>query len=163
MLKVFFKDGAVRDYVSIRSFFSVVRDVDSHEFDNARCVGSEAGISFDCDIDDLGVVISKLKTRNSVREKIKGVVGDAESILGTASDAVQLVMCELAECGDLLESAETMNDVNAVGTRLKSVFGRLLSDDVQLTVGIKGKESIVEDVAVRSTAVSNVLLSVVNE
>lgn len=112
-----------------------------------------------------------IQVRNTLRSTIGKEVGDAESLLGTVSDAVGLLtviaLADIAALGasndfasykkkklDTLKALAGDVDLAALAG---AALGKVQSGDVILTASLKGLPAVLDETLSRSTAVSTIL------
>ena len=104
---------------------------------------------------------TKNELRQSIRYKINLDAGDTPSLLGTTSDCVQLLLLHFSKLIVALESANSLEDVRAAAQSFKPLATQFVaavdSGEVRLTLDVKTAETVINDVGLRATHVSNVL------
>lgn len=115
------------------------------------------------DIDYSLDVVSAVEQREIVRDKIKSGAGDVLSMLGTVSDATQMLLVAHCELIDAIAKASTIAEIKAAAANntLAADAATLLADvaagTTKMTYALKGKDAVLADIKLRSTAVVDVL------
>ena len=99
--------------------------------------------------------------RSLIRARIDEHAGDTQSLLGTASDATQLLLYAFATLVTKLGSASTIAEIRAsvepFAELSQAFLAKIDSGEVKLTALSKGMEKVVADMEGRATAVVKVL------
>lgn len=102
--------------------------------------------------------------RSQIRQKIFANAGDRDSILGTTSDATQILLFGLASLVAKLATAQSLAEVRAAAAPFAAMSGDFLSKvasgEVKLPFQIKGTEGVIQDIEKRATAVSDTLIEI---
>ena len=102
---------------------------------------------------------SELKTL--ARKEIEQKAGDSASLLGTTSDATQLLLYGFCQLVAALHKADSLADVRKAAkpySELAAGFlGKVESGEVKLPFMGKGLEKVVSDIEQRATSVAEVL------
>ncbi len=108
-----------------------------------------------------GDVKSKVELTDILRKDISDKAGDTLSILGTAADAVQLLLYELSKLVADLSSVQSIDDVRNSAESLNSAIGgfysRVDSGEVRLPYKSKEFETVIGEIEHRATAVADVI------
>lgn len=109
--------------------------------------------------------------RHAIRMRTRGAItdaaGDIESIVGTVSDATQLLLYGVASLVAKLATAQSLAEMRAAAepfAELSAAFlGKVEDGSVKLPFFIKGIDSVVADIETRATAVADVMALVAAE
>ncbi|CZF79734.1 hypothetical protein [Grimontia marina] len=100
------------------------------------------------------------EARRSFRLSLYQHAGDAESILGTTSDAVQLLLVETAKLVAALHQAQTLAEVRLAAEPFHDAATRLLdkidAGTVKMPYMSKGLDDVLTDIETRATSVAEV-------
>ncbi len=98
--------------------------------------------------------------KSGLRAAIETQVADPTSLLGTASDAIAMLLVDTARLFADLAAANSLADVRAAAAPGAARYAQLLADidsgDVRFPYSVKGEESVLAEIAERSTAVADV-------
>jgi diphthamide synthase (EF-2-diphthine--ammonia ligase) len=104
-----------------------------------------------------------LAERSRKRTAIAQSAGDTDSLLGTTSDALQILLYQMAMMAESLAKATSLQQMREAAEPfhlLTSFFvDQVASGDVKLTFQEKGVKPILRDVGVRSTAIYDVIVT----
>ena len=96
-----------------------------------------------------------------VRAGIEKNAGDNASLLGTTADGVQLLLFAFSQLTVGLHQANSLAEVREAAAPFNelatSFLAKVASGEVKLPFQAKGLNSVVEDIEVRATAVTDVL------
>ena len=105
--------------------------------------------------------------KQGVRSKIQTEAGDLASLVGTVSDGSGLLLEQVARGFVGLAAASSLADVRAAvadaAALLQPLLDQIDAGAVVLPHHVKGAETVLGDVAARSTTVSNVLIAAAGE
>lgn len=98
-----------------------------------------------------------------VRGKINTQVADTDSLLGTTADGVQLLLFAFSQLTVGLHQANSLAEVREAAAPFNALatdfLAKVSSGEVKLPFQAKGLDSVVEDIEVRATAVTDVLMN----
>ena len=104
---------------------------------------------------------TKRNTRERNREKIKTNCGDIESLLGTTSDSVHLLLYVVSQMTVALNTANSLAEVRAAAAPFKDVaeafVNKVTAEEVKLPYQAKAFDTIMAEIEARATAVTEVL------
>ena len=102
------------------------------------------------------------QAKHQKRQKVARNVGDILSLHGTTSDATQYIIKAHFELLTALATVKTLEDVRAATlphlTQAQDFLAKIESREVVLTSDAKGEEVVLEEIAVRATGVSNIVV-----
>ena len=108
-----------------------------------------------------GDLVSKEAVVERIREEIIKEAGDQQAILGTTTDATQLLLYGFCQLVTKLNKAENLAQVREAAAsftpQATSFLEQIEQGAIKLPFMAKGLDSVVADIAKRSTAVANVL------
>lgn len=100
---------------------------------------------------------------SAIRQAIFGKAGDSDSILGTTTDAVQMVIVDFATYMRAASKATTIAAMAAAAKPFADKYGPMLdkieAGDVRLPYKLKGDDVVLDDIETRSTAVADALIA----
>lgn len=115
----------------------------------------------------LTVVYTAAEQIAGVRAKIQSEAGDMPSLVGTVSDGSGLLLEQVARAFVGLAAASSLAEVRGAvsdaAALLQPLLDQIDAGAVVLPHHVKGAESVLADVAARSTTVSNVLIAAAGE
>lgn len=115
----------------------------------------------DLDIDYRNDIASPRTILDKTREEIKTSAGDSESLIGTATDGVQLLLLAFSQLTVSLHKAQSVAEVRAAAEPYHELASNFLSKvesgEVKLPFQEKGLDNVIIDIENRATAVSNVI------
>lgn len=98
---------------------------------------------------------------NKIRHDIELEAGDTQSLLGTTSDAVQMLLYAFCVLVKGLQDSNSVDEVNQSMQAFQPMAGQFLSGlesgDIKLPFQAKGLESVIADIVNRSGSVYDVL------
>ena len=113
------------------------------------------------------VILSPSEVKAHVRREIETAAGDLASLVGTVSDGSGLLLEQVARAFVGLAAASSLADVRAAvadaAALLQPLLDQIDAGAVVLPHHVKGAETVLGDVAARSTTVSNVLIAAAGE
>ena len=107
------------------------------------------------------LVLNEEEQRSQIRQAINEQAGDSASLLGTTSDATQLLLYGFCQLVAALHKADSLADVRKAAkpySELAADFlGKVESGEVKLPFMGKGLEKVVGEIEQRATSVAEVL------
>ena len=105
--------------------------------------------------------LERANQKQLIRSKIQADAGDSASLLGTTSDATQLLLYGFCQLVAALNKADSLADVRKAAKPYAELAGGFLgkveSGEVKLPFLAKGLEKVVGEIEQRATAVTEVL------
>ena len=105
--------------------------------------------------------LQKVNDKMILRTQIHSKVADVESLLGTTSDGVQLLLVAFSQLVVALNNANSLADVRAAAAPYHDLASGFLakveSGEVKLPYQSKGLDTVVGEIENRATAVAKVL------
>ncbi|WMN59267.1 hypothetical protein NI389_13765 [Pseudoalteromonas xiamenensis] len=105
----------------------------------------------------------KVAYRQDIRNQVATQVADSDSLLGTTSDTVHLLLNELSGFINKLANAQSLAEMRASATSLQAAIGHIetqvLAGDLQFPYQVKGLESVNAEIVRRANGVNLVLKS----
>jgi len=105
----------------------------------------------------------RAKKRSLIRKKIKKSGEDSESLLGTTTDAVHLLMYHFAKLTLAINSASNIEELKASSAGFndlaQSFINQIDSGDTKLPFNTKTGEKVIEDLGARATIINNAISS----
>ena len=105
--------------------------------------------------------LERANQKQLIRSKIQADAGDSASLLGTTSDATQLLLYGFCQLVAALHKADSLADVRKAAqpySELAAGFlGKVESGEVKLPFMGKGLEKVVGEIEQRATSVAEVL------
>ena len=102
--------------------------------------------------------------KEDIRSQIEQNAGDDASLLGTTSDATQLLLYGFCQLVAALHKADSLADVRKAAKPFAGLaagfLGKVESGEVKLPFQAKGLEKVVGEIEHRATAVTEVLAQV---
>lgn len=102
-----------------------------------------------------------IKKRNIIRKKIKKLGEDSESLLGTTTDAVHLLMYHFAKLTLAINTATSIDELKASSAGFnnlaQSFINNIESGDTKLPFNTKTGEKVIEDLSSRATIVTTAI------
>lgn len=99
--------------------------------------------------------------RDDVRARITQTAGDIPSLLGTAADALQMLLVHVAGLSAAIANAKDLAAIKAAAQPLADLTAPLLKQiadgDVRMPFAVKGEAAVMVDIAIRATAVADAL------
>ncbi len=100
----------------------------------------------------------KLEYLKSLRAEIAANAGDQQALLGTTSDATQLVLFGFCSLISKLNNARSLSDVRMSTSDFSEIaqqfLERLEAGEIKLPFQAKGRSKVIEDIQTRGTAVA---------
>ena len=109
---------------------------------------------------DFEIVSSPKELVASARQQIRQTAGDTDSLLGTTSDTVHLLLYELGQLLPALSNAQSLAEVRAAAAPLAATLGAFAQsvDESSIRLPYQNKSTdVLDDVASRATEVAQVL------
>ncbi|TDO97452.1 hypothetical protein [Marinomonas balearica] len=102
-------------------------------------------------------------TRFKTRGTIKTRVGDTNSVLGTTTDGMQLLLHAFSQLNTALSAASSLAEVRAAAEPFNELatgfLAKVEAGEVSLPFQVKGVENVVSDIENRATQVAEILKS----
>ncbi|WP_281559410.1 hypothetical protein [Thalassomonas sp. RHCl1] len=99
--------------------------------------------------------------RASLRDEITVNAGDTESLLGTATDGMHMLLYQVAKMSAQLSTAESLAQVRAAAQELNTLLAgfaaKVDSQEVKLPYQTKGVDVVLQDIESRATAVNQLI------
>ncbi|WP_462171138.1 hypothetical protein [Pseudoalteromonas xiamenensis] len=106
----------------------------------------------------------KQQHRASIRQQVSSEVADSDSLLGTTSDTVHLLLNELSGFINKLATAQSLAEMRASATSLQMAIGhieaKVSSGELQFPYQTKGLDTVNAEITARATGVNTILTSV---
>ncbi|OCQ18984.1 hypothetical protein A7985_22450 [Pseudoalteromonas luteoviolacea] len=101
------------------------------------------------------------QSRAVVRTQLEQQVADTESLLGTTSDTVHLLLNELSAFVNKLSAAQTLAEMRASTESLKTAIGgvetKVTNGELSFPYQTKGQSDVMTDIIARANGVDAVL------
>ncbi|KZX00424.1 hypothetical protein JL49_11025 [Pseudoalteromonas luteoviolacea] len=101
------------------------------------------------------------QSREVVRSALEQQVADSESLLGTTSDTVHLLLNELSGFVNKLSSAQTLAEMRASTESLKTAIGdvetKVTNGELSFPYQTKGQSDVMADIISRANGVDAVI------
>lgn len=101
--------------------------------------------------------------RSAIRQRVRESAGDVESLLGTTSDAIALVLYEMAKLAAAINAAGTVAEIKAAAKPFADLTAPFLAGvadgSVKLPVLAKGEAASLVEIQTRATAVADAITS----
>ncbi|KZN66826.1 hypothetical protein [Pseudoalteromonas luteoviolacea] len=101
------------------------------------------------------------KSRQAVRTNLEQQVADSESILGTTSDTVHLLLNELSGFVNKLSAAQSLAEMRSSTTSLKAAIGdietQVANGSLSFPYQTKGQSDVMNDIIARANGVDAVI------
>lgn len=110
---------------------------------------------------ELSVEEAQQKSRDDVRLSIEQQVADTESLLGTTSDTVHMLLNELSGFVNKLSDASTLAEMRTSTTSLKAAIGdietKVAAGELSFPYQTKGQDAVMTDIMTRANGVDTVI------
>ncbi|MBQ4814013.1 hypothetical protein J8M20_21790 [Pseudoalteromonas luteoviolacea] len=122
----------------------------------AENFGEQSAFSVELTVDE-----ALQQSRALVRTQLEQQVADTESLLGTTSDTVHLLLNELSAFVNKLSAAQTLAEMRASTESLKTAIGdvetKVTNGELSFPYQTKGQSDVMADIIARANGVDAVL------